>query len=173
MPALLHIFEKYKTPILIETGSYIGDGIQCALQAGYDLIKSVDISQIQYDHCSIRFKNNNKVQLFLGSTENMLWDMIKDIDHQITFWLDAHQSGEGTPMSHQKCPLEDELQIIAQHPIKNHIIMIDDMRCAGTVEFDYKSRELIENAILKINPNYTIVYEYGIVPNDILISYVE
>lgn len=171
MPAHRHIFQKYHTSVFIETGSYKGEGIQCALDSNYDLIRSVEIDKDRYDDCRSKFENNPKVQLYLGSTEERLWDMIQDINTQATFWLDAHWSGPGEPMSDQKCPLENELNTISMHPIKNHIIMIDDMRCCNTDYFEYKSKELIEQAVLKINPNYKIVYEHSWEPNDILVAY--
>jgi hypothetical protein len=73
-------------------------------------------------------------------------------------------------MSSQKCPLETELNIISQHPIKIHTIMVDDMRCCNTDYFDFKSKELIEQAILKINPEYKLVYENSWEPSDILVA---
>lgn len=170
MPAHLHIFKKYLNPIFVETGSFKGEGIQCAIDAGFDTIKSVEIDQIRYEYCLKKFKNNQKVFLYLGSTEDNLWDMIKDINEPITFWLDAHWSGPGEPMSDQKCPLETELSIIAKHPIKTHTIMIDDMRCCNTDYFDFKTKDQIEQALLKINPNYKFIYENSWEPNDILVT---
>lgn len=170
MPAHLHVFSKYLNTFFVETGTFKGEGIDIALMSGFANIRSVEIDKDRYDQCSEKFKNNTNVKLYFGSTENNLWDMIKDINKPITFWLDAHWSGPGEPMSDQKCPLETELSIIAQHPIKTHTIMIDDMRCCNTDYFDFKTKNQIEQAVLKINPNYKFIYEHSWEPLDILVA---
>lgn len=170
MPAHKHIFQDYLSEYFIETGSFKGEGIQCALDSGFPNVLSVEIDGQRWSECLIKFHNNPKVQLWLGATEDKLWDMIKDIDVPCTFWLDAHWSGPGEPMSKQKCPLETELEIIARHPIKTHTIMIDDMRCCNTDYFDFKSREQLEKKLLEVNPNYKLIYRDSWEPKDILVA---
>ena len=170
MPSHKHIFQKYLNNYFIETGSFKGEGIQIALEAGFAYVKSVEIDEQRWRDCLLKFHNNSRVQLYYGSTEDKLWDMIKNIDVPCTFWLDAHWSGPGEPMSSQKCPLETELDIIKQHPIKNHTIMIDDMRCCNTDYFDYKTKEILENKLLSINPSYKLIYEDSWEPKDILVA---
>jgi hypothetical protein len=170
MPAHEHVFRKYLNKHFVETGTYKGEGIQCAVNSGFEFVRSVEIDETRYNDCFLKFRDNKNVSLYFGSTEDMLWNMIKDINEPITFWLDAHWSGDGEPMSNQKCPLETELKIISQHPIKTHTIMVDDMRCCNTDYFDFKSKELIEQAILKINPEYKLVYENSWEPSDILVA---
>jgi hypothetical protein len=54
-----------------------------------------------------------------------------------------------------------ELEIIAKHPIKTHTILVDDVRCMGTVYFDFVPRDEVIKKIIAINPNYSIHYENG------------
>jgi heterodisulfide reductase subunit A-like polyferredoxin len=73
-------------------------------------------------------------------------------------------------MSDKKCPLLDELEVIKNHPVKNHTIMIDDIRCCGTDYFDFITKEQLENKIKEINPKYVITYEDSWEPKDILVA---
>lgn len=60
--------------------------------------------------------------------------------------------------------------MFSEEKIKEHTIMIDDMRCCGTDLFDFISKDQIESSVLKINPNYKIHYENSWELNDILVA---
>ena len=66
-----------------------------------------------------------------------------------------------------------ELDLIAEHHIKNHTILIDDVRCFGrdgVVDWSTVSLDLVVEALRKINPAYAISYEQGITRNDVLVA---
>jgi hypothetical protein len=183
MPGHIHLFQKYRSNFFIETGSFMGESIAMALQCEYPNIRSVEIDEQRWQNCLIKFHNYPQVQLYCGSTEDKLWEMIKDIHEPCTFWLDAHFSptpAGNEPKSHQNCPLLDELDIIKRHPIKNHTIMIDDIRCCDTNDFTWQnkdgtiggviSRSVLEHKLLEINPNYKLTYEHSWEPFDILVG---
>lgn len=170
MPSHKHIFVKYLNQYFVETGTFEGQGIEYALDVGFDHVRSVDIDQKSYEAALVKFRYNPRVDLYHGPTEVKLQEMIKEIRVPVTFWLDAHWSGEGTPMSDKKCPLLDELEVIKNHPVKNHTIMIDDIRCCGTDYFDFITKEQLENKIKEINPQYVITYEDSWEPKDILVA---
>lgn len=169
MPSHKHIFAKYLNKYFIETGTFEGQGVEYALDVGFDHVRSVDINYASYTDNLVKFNYNPRVQLYHGPTETKLWEMIKDIDVPATFWLDAHWSGEGTPMSDKKCPLLEELEVIKNHLVKNHTIMIDDIRCCGTDYFDFITKEQLEAKVREINPNYVITYEDSWEKNDIMV----
>lgn len=175
------LFEKYKgnKTVFIETGTYWGLGVRLGLEAGYDIVRSVELAPIFYERAVATFKNEPKVKLYQGTSESNLWEMIKDIDSEITFWLDAHYAGDTGYVGPEKSPIIKELTIIGQHPIKTHTILIDDVRDMGTIHFDMVTKETVIKQIMKINPNYKITYEDGsagsdasIFPNDILTAYI-
>ncbi len=58
-------------------------------------------------------------------------------------------------------PVLKELQIIGNHPIKTHTLLIDDRRQVGTADFDYVTEAQIRTAILSINPAYQFSYDTG------------
>lgn len=70
-------------------------------------------------------------------------------------------------------PVLQELEQIKKHPIKNHTILIDDVRLFGTIEFDYVTLDQIIDKVLEINPNYNISFVPGYVQNDILVAQIK
>jgi hypothetical protein len=162
MPATVELFKKYINPIFIETGSEQGIGIQQALDAGFEEIYSIELTDKFYNMCLGRYKDNPNVHLIQGDSGEELGRLLQKIDRQATLWLDAHLDCE-------KTPLMKELASIKEHPIKTHTIMVDDLRewkVAGA-GFD---TGIIYSKLLEINPNYKLIFEDGYTKKDILVA---
>jgi hypothetical protein len=129
MPATADIFAKAPNPVFVETGSYLGDGIQAALDAGFERVISIELSDKYFGLCQERFANDARVTLVKGDSALILAEVIADVSTPITFWLDGHYSAGDTAHGAFRIPLLQELQTIAEHPIKTHTLLIDDMRC--------------------------------------------
>lgn len=164
------VFSKHLNPIFIETGTYKGEGVTKALQAGYIEVYSIELDPTLYQQCKAKFQHNPNVHLYLGNSRLILEQILPHIQQNATFWLDAHYSAGNTAMGDTNTPILDELEVIAKHPIHTHTIMIDDVRLFGTAEFDFISLEDIIEALLKINPEYTIFFEDGYIANDVLVA---
>jgi len=163
-------FKSHHHSIFIETGSYSGDGIQMALDAGFDRIYSIELSPVLYQECKQRFSGNPHVILLCGDSSVVLGEVLKEIDEPVTFWLDGHYSGSATALGNTHTPILDELALIASHPIKTHTVLIDDVRLFGTVEFDFIELDEILSCLRKINPDYTFSFRDGFIKNDILVA---
>lgn len=153
-------FFDFPNQIFVETGTYGGTGVQKALDAGFTEVRSIELDENNFRYSQQRFAHKANVKLFKGDSSLDLWNVIKDIDQPITFWLDAHvfpprQDGG------KNCPLLEELDQIKLHPIKNHTILIDDMHCSGTEAFDYLTIDDLKKKLLEINENYTISFVPG------------
>jgi hypothetical protein len=165
-------FSKYPNPIFLETGSSTGDGIQAALDAGFKKIISIELSDKYFEISKNRFLDNPCVKIYHGDSYKILPDILKDIDENVTFWLDGHHSCGDTALGDYWAPLIQELVSIKNHHIKRHTILIDDMRCwelPNPVHGFYKDD--IFNKLIEINPNYKFKYENGYQDNDILVAY--
>ena len=92
MPAYKELFQRYPNRIFIETGSYVGDGIQSALDAGFETIYSIELSSQLFSHCCRRFEWDPRVLVCHGDSGEMLPGILKYIDEPVTFWLDSHYS---------------------------------------------------------------------------------
>ena len=171
MPSKKEIFQKYINNYFIETGSYLGDGIQQAINAGFKNILSIELSDKYFNICKNRFINNLNVSIIKGDSFKVLPEIILKINEPITFWLDGHHSCEDTALGEYWVPLIQELDAIKNHEIKTHTILIDDMRCwkepnpvHGFCTIDVHSK------LKEINNLYNFHYEDGLEINDILVA---
>ena len=178
MPASKELFKKYPNPVFIETGSFYGGGIQHAIDAGFKNIYSIELSPTLYNHCMRRFKDYPNVYLILGDSSDILKELLPAINEPVTFWLDGHYSGDGTALGSCSSPVMKELEIIANHKIKNHTILIDDLRIWTIEEYGFNT-DILKNRITEINNEYVFSYEDGLLPdgdgfitfkNDILVA---
>ena len=99
---------------------------------------------------------------------------LKNINESVTFWLDGHYSCGDTALGDFWAPLMQELDAIKNHNIKDHTIMIDDMRCwqePNPVHGFYKD-DIIKK-LKEINTDYEFAYEDGLEENDILVAHIK
>lgn len=163
------LFQKYMNPVFIETGTYHGDGVQQALDAGFNKVYSIELSRDLHSYCKVRFNHYDNVYLLYGDSGGVLVELLKTIKEQTTFWLDGHYSGEDTAIGSQNTPLLRELEAIREHSIKTHTILIDDLRGWYKDTHGFDTLDLMKK-ILTINPDYKFTLEDGFISNDILVA---
>jgi hypothetical protein len=173
MPSKTENFSKYLNGIFIETGSFVGDGIQQALNAGFKKVISIELSDKYFEISKNRFLNNPNVEIIKGDSFKVLPDIIGNINEPITFWLDGHHSCGDTALGEYWAPLMQELEVINQHSIKNHTIMIDDMRCwqEPNQVHGFHKKDIFDK-LKEINSDYKFNYEDGSEKKDILVAYI-
>lgn len=167
--------QKYLCDYFLETGYYMGSGVDRAIQVGFEKIFSIEISSIHVANGKKKHQNNillGQVEIINDDSIN-LFKTIKQYPHKrFLFFLDAHAD---QTLEHEKsinCPILEELEAIRNHPVKDHVILVDDMRL-----FRHQAtwaRGILEDKIInelhKINPNYKISYLEGVSKNDILVA---
>ncbi len=164
------IFGDYLNTVFVETGTLFGASTTAALDSGFKEVYSIELSEKWHMYCLDKFRDVPNVHLWQGDSGTLLAEMIRDIDEPITFWLDAHYSGAPTAMGSSYTPILQELEAIRNHPIKTHTILIDDIRCFGTEDFDFIPLAKVLAILQEINPKYTISYRDGYVKRDILVA---
>lgn len=178
MTASKGLFKKYKqdifyqSDVFIETGTYKGDGVQQALDEGYDEVYSIELSPKLFLESSNRFRDNKNVHLYLGESFEVLETIMDNLDQRVTFWLDGHYSA-APDIIHGKyiSPLLQELEVIGRHHIKTHTIIIDDLRDWTIHEHGFNT-QVLKQAILEINKAYQFKLEEGHCADDILVAYI-
>ena len=164
MPLTLNTLKMFKRGnVFVETGTLHGDGISKALAAGFRKIYSIDIDPGMVEPAKKLFAKNPEVEIILGDTKRVMGDVLSKINEQCTFWLDAHWD-MGPVCGEVICPLYDELNFIKNHPIKNHLILIDDMRIVGNGHHHWGKtvqKDSIVAMIKQINSGYSIAYTDG------------
>ena len=172
LPAeLLKRFNHINT--FIETGTARGEGTQQALDCGMRNIITIEANSEVFVQASRRFIGEDRVTGVLGDSGDVLKGVLEYITESCVFWLDSHYStGDEELEDVSKCPILQDLRSISDHPIKNHVNLIDDLRyfITGLEMWGGVLLGDITNMILEINPEYKIDYADGHVPNDILVA---
>lgn len=165
------VLEKYVNPIFVETGTADGGGVRVALSVGFNRIYSIEINQDRQLENLERFRGYKEVTLISGDSSEELARIMPLIDDRTTFWLDAH-SHKRRHGAKVRCPIYEELDIIGLSEIKDHTIMIDDMRVIGKATWGKSvSVDEIISHVLEINPNYKISFEDNTESdNDIMVA---
>jgi len=170
-------WDEHTLPILVETGTYLGSGVQNALFRGIKEIHSIEIDPQLYEMnlnflfwgvkanrggCRIDEKqslfilgDDYNVNLYCGDSCEVLPALLTSgFDKRAFFWLDGHVSfPNGLASTKSKIggniPIFYELEAIANHHIKTHHIFID---MDNVVCWDNKDK--IKKTILAINSEY-------------------
>lgn len=181
LPPGRNLFAEFKGEhrVFVETGTYRGDGIQSALDAGFNLIVSIDIDADSREFCKSRFtpeQRTGRIYLHTDDTAVNLWEYINEINEPILFWLDAHwQYMEGEQRGANAWPLLQELRQIEAHTLKYghaHTIIIDDILMLTHPNVTGWTREHIEFALHGINCGFKFEYLANPVYNNILVAHV-
>jgi hypothetical protein len=153
----------------IETGTYLGDGVQAALDAGFDVVHSIELDTGMYDHAKKRFDGDSRVVLWNGDSADILGHILKDLGGAMcTVWLDAHASGPLPGGRSGGTPVIDELRAIAASKARC-LIMIDDRRLFGSSEWSGVTEIDAIDVLNTINCTYEISHEDGYIADDILV----
>jgi hypothetical protein len=120
--------EQFNLKLLIETGTYLGDMID-ATRKSFNEIYSIELSDSLYEKAKKRFSKFPHIQLLHGDSSLVLPTVLSSINQPCLFWLDAHYSGGITSKKILESPIIEEMSCIMQHPILDHVVLIDDARC--------------------------------------------
>jgi hypothetical protein len=170
----LDYLQKYGNgDTFIETGTFLGDTVRLAIEAGYKKVHSTELNSELFSKAAVEFSDNPRVQIWLGDCVDVLPEILEGTQSPATFWLDAHASGPLAGGKSGGSPVLDELRIIKQHESKEHTIFIDDRRLFGSAEWSGVKEEDAIALLKEINPNYKILYLDGHVPGDVICATVK
>lgn len=158
MPMSNNFLKNFPGDLLIETGTYLGDGVVQALNAGYKSIISIELSRQFYIDAQNKFKEYPNIKIVNNRAHEALFDILAPIkEEQVVFWLDAHYSACGTAGEDDPQPLLKELSIIEKwkhtFDVKSPVILIDDMRTFSYQSCGFSEKEIIQS-LKRIDENY-------------------
>ena len=154
-----------KTNTYIETGTYYGLNLEKVVDE-YKNLYSIGIEKI--------FIDNENIQIMEGDSSVKLPELCSEIEEGVTFFLDAHYSGEGTGYKEKTSPIIKELESIFYRKNNKDIVIIDDSRLFGKVTLEgsddhpyYKKAVLdwtlipLENIKKTIPKDWKILYNHN------------
>lgn len=153
--------QQYFLTVFIETGTYMGRMIE-SLKHNFEIIKSIELSEYLAFRAQKKFVNYPNIEIIQGDSGKKISAILKKLNQPALFWLDGHFSGGVTAKAEIETPILDEVKKILDHPIKSHVILIDDARLFNGKR-DYPTHDELKNLISEHSTNF--VYE---VNNDII-----
>jgi hypothetical protein len=147
--------------VLVETGTYFGDMVEATLN-DFTAIYSIELSKLLYKKAVKKFKLHNKVNLLQGDSAQILPNILKKVEQPTLFWLDAHYSEGITAKGDTNTPILDELKAILKHPVRNHLILIDDAR-EFTGKSDYPTIVQIQDLVSEYWPKARVVVQNDVI----------
>ena len=132
---LLKWREQYGLEWLVETGTFRGNGVAAALQAGFPRVITIDVvAQCVVNGRKAAGSQAHRVDCILGDSVEVLPEVLRTLYGRAMFWLDAHYPdvyGEGTGA--EPLPLLREVLAIveAERDHSKDLILCDDLRIYG------------------------------------------
>ncbi|MEQ1525783.1 MAG: hypothetical protein ABL911_03425 [Gallionella sp.] len=157
---------RHNTPdphpqVFIETGTYHGDTV-AAIKDMYSSVISMEVDEALYKKACIRFATDKNVRIVHGDCAEELPTILSSLHEPAVFWLDGHYSGGETGKGEVEDPILISLDQIAIHPVREHVIYIDDARTFDGREGRPDISEVF-NCIKKIDSRYIIRVQSDII----------
>jgi hypothetical protein len=125
---LLDHAQKFHIHTLVETGTFLGDMIY-AMKDHFREIYSIELSEELHARAKSAFRKSPHIHLVSGDSATALPLVLDRIQERSLFWLDGHYSGGITALGDVRSPVRAEIEAILQHPIRDHVLLIDDAIC--------------------------------------------
>lgn len=110
----------------VETGTYLGQTTEVLAEVCQHVI-TIEIDAELHAQALVKFKESSHVDVLLGNSSALFPAIMKELTQPTLFWLDGHYSG-GRTGGQGAAPILAELRAILEHPIKDHVVVIDDAR---------------------------------------------
>jgi hypothetical protein len=138
-------------PVFLETGTFLGEMVE-AVKDDFKKIISIELDKNLATQAKQKFARYSHISIIEGDSGKLLPELLKDIREPSLFWLDGHYSAGITAKGDKDTPIEKELEAILAHPVKGHIILIDDARLFDGTG-DYPKIYYIEKQVRRKYPN--------------------
>jgi glycosyltransferase involved in cell wall biosynthesis len=147
---VLEYARRYGLDTLVETGTWHGDMV-FSVRRHFRRIMSVELSPALAAAARRRFARDPHVSVHQGDSATVLAELLPKVDTPAVFWLDAHYSMGDTARGNRETPIKAELVAILSHPVRNHVVLIDDARCFSG-QNDYPTLEELQSFVAARRP---------------------
>lgn len=167
---ILSTARKYnQNAVFIETGTYMGDTVEY-VKNQFSKIYSIELSRELAEKARQRFASNNKIAIVQGDSAAQLANILQLVHAPCLLWLDGHYSSEFwvgdeyvvTAKGEKETPILEELRQVANHSIKNHVILIDDARLF-VGKSDYPHMKELRSFVAVNFPNHKFAVKKDII----------
>lgn len=130
--------QRFGLQVMVETGTNLGNMIN-AQKDHFREIYSIELDKWLAARAKRRFAGWANIHLYQGDSGDVLPEIVKQIREPALFWIDAHWGDIDAPV-------KKELECIYLHPVREHVLLIDDARYFDGHGDYYSIEELREHA---------------------------
>ena len=133
-----NVLDFYDIKNFVETGTGQAEVVQTVVEADDTFnIHTIEVIPEIYDKNKINFSYLKDVNWHLGTSFDILPEILPDLKGTTLFWMDAHFPGADFGLSSygdekdddKRLPLKKELEtIVANRDVTNDVFVIDDLR---------------------------------------------
>ena len=133
-----NVLDFYDIKNFVETGTGQAEVVQTVVEADETLnIHTIEVIPEIYDKNKINFSYLKDVNWHLGTSFDILPEILPDLKGTTLFWMDAHFPGADFGLSSygdekdddKRLPLKKELETIVENrDVTNDVFVIDDLR---------------------------------------------
>ena len=133
-----NVLDFYDIKNFVETGTGQAEVVQSVVEADDSLnVHTIEVIPEIYDKNKINFSYLKDVNWHLGTSFDILPEILPDLKGTTLFWMDAHFPGADFGLSSygdekdddKRLPLKKELEtIVANRDVTNDVFVIDDLR---------------------------------------------
>ena len=117
---------RYRLRKLVETGTYYGEMV-AAMRRHVDRIYSIELDSTLARRATAKFARFPQVTILEGDSGRLILQLLATMTTPALFWLDAGYYGWAGLVG-ETGRLAAELEAILRHPVRGHVILIDDAR---------------------------------------------
>jgi hypothetical protein len=118
---------RFDLHTFIETGTFMGD-TTAALAKHVSRVFTIELSPELAARARARFAEVPHIVVLEGDSSILLPGILEELRESALFWLDGHYSEGITARGDEDTPIRSELGAILDHPVRGHVILIDDAR---------------------------------------------
>ncbi len=117
---LAEFAERLNLKIMVETGTNLGNMINVQ-KSRFREIYSIELDTWLAARAKRKFAAYPHIHLYHGDSGKVLPTIMPLIREPALFWIDAHWGAIDAPV-------KQELECIYRHPVRDHVLLIDDAR---------------------------------------------
>jgi hypothetical protein len=138
---------KFNLAVLIETGTNHAHMIY-AQKPHFREIYSIELDEWRAESARSKFANRPNIHILQGDSGEVLPKLLPAIKEPCLFWLDGHDFDISTPV-------KKELDALFKHPIRDHVLLVDDARWFDG-RSDYPTLEELWQEVARAYPGHTM-----------------
>ena len=133
-----------------------------ATQDCFNHIVSIELDTRLAERATSLFASYSHIHIIHGDSSKELPAVLSQLTEPSLFWLDGHYSEGITTKGEVNTPILRELELILDHPVAGHVILIDDAR-EFTGQNDYPPLYQLRSFTMQKKPGYAFEVECDII----------